>query len=295
MRHITGALGSLMLGACLLTASGTTAPVEAATTPTGNCGTQVLVSDSHTYVCSWNDDFSGRTLDSSHWAPFDTGLNGYTSASYDCYRADTRNISVGSGTLKLTTRRESRPITCKTPGGSFQTRYTSGGVMSWRKFSQTYGRFEFRVAFPTASPGVQSALWMYPQDPAYGAWPSSGEIDVAEYFGTAPAYAIPAVHYDTAVTGDMRSGLGCMPNNPQAFHTYTLEWTPEGMRFLQDGTECWRHTAVADGLLAPAPFDQPFTLLLNQGLGGGDNIASGSTVLPATMTVDYVRVWSLDS
>lgn len=299
MRRFTGALGSLMLGACLLTAAGgSTATASVATTtatPTGSCGTQVVVSDGYTFTCSWSDDFSGPSLDTSKWSPFDTSANGFTSASQECYRPDSRNLDVRNGALRMTVRRELFPVTCKTPGGSFKTRYTAGGVMSWSKFNQTYGRFDFRASFPAASVGLQSALWLYPQELTYGRWPASGEIDAAEYYGTYPDRVIPALHYATSLLGSQLSGLGCYMSDPQQFHTYTVVWTPDGLQFLQDGVLCWQQTPQADGLKSPAPFDQPFFLLLNQALGQGANLVTNSTRLPATMAVDYVRVWSLAS
>ena len=47
-------------------------------------------------------------------------------------------------------------------------------------------------------------------------------------------------------------------------------------------------------LEAPQPFDHPFFVTLTQALGGpgGTNpFNSDITPLPATMQVDYVRVW----
>ena len=42
----------------------------------------------------------------------------------------------------------------------------------------------------------------------------------------------------------------------------------------------------------PKPFDQPFMLSLTQALGIDSNaFVDGTTPLPATTTVDYVRIW----
>jgi hypothetical protein len=45
--------------------------------------------------------------------------------------------------------------------------------------------------------------------------------------------------------------------------------------------------------VAPQPFDQPFSMILNMGVGplGGSNPVSSSTKLPATYTVDYAKAW----
>jgi hypothetical protein len=46
-------------------------------------------------------------------------------------------------------------------------------------------------------------------------------------------------------------------------------------------------------LSKPAPFDQPFIIALTQSLGVATtaNQPDAATPLPATMQVDYVRVW----
>jgi hypothetical protein len=44
--------------------------------------------------------------------------------------------------------------------------------------------------------------------------------------------------------------------------------------------------------LAPEPFDQPFFLAFTSALGIGNNrFVPGTTPLPATMHIDWVRVW----
>ena len=43
----------------------------------------------------------------------------------------------------------------------------------------------------------------------------------------------------------------------------------------------------------PAPFDQPFYILLNVAVGGNwPGAPNGATVFPVTMEVDWVRVFS---
>jgi hypothetical protein len=42
---------------------------------------------------------------------------------------------------------------------------------------------------------------------------------------------------------------------------------------------------------SPAPFNLPFFLNLTQAIGVGDNEVSSRTPFPATLRVDWVRVW----
>ena len=189
-------------------------------------------------------------------------------------------VSVGDGRLRLTSRVEETPFVCHSQYGDFTTRDSAGSVTSRGKFAQTYGRFEFRAKFPSgASTNVHSALWMYPQKPAYGRWPNSGEIDVAEWFGdgygTNPVF--PSVHY----AGEDRAksvGRNCVvPNAGTKFHTYAVDWTPTMMSFYYDNKFCFQHAwTPAAPLVGSQPFDQAFDLVMTQ--TGGRNRPVGTTL-----------------
>jgi beta-glucanase (GH16 family) len=85
-----------------------------------------------------------------------------------------------------------------------------------------------------------------------------------------------------------------MVTRPEDFHIYVLEWTTSTITVSYDGTVCmttsWHPAAP---LAKPAPFDQPFAMILNQGLGiYGNTVDPAVTPLPSSMYVDYVRAWS---
>ncbi len=246
--------------------------------------------------CTFTDEFTGTTLDRSKWVPQLTASSGYRNGP-ECYLDRAANIAVGNGVLTLTARRETTPFICHDPlGGDFTTSYTSGMVSTWGLFTQTYGRFEIRARFPAATvAGLQSSLWLYPQDTTrYGPWPASGEIDIAEEYSRYPDRAIPYLHYATATVDPTVTNTGCLVSKPSAFHTYVAEWSPTGVTILFDGRTCLRHTwNPASPLTGSQPFDQPFFVALTQALGQATNAFDPATTpLPATTTVDYVRVWS---
>src|SRR5690606_27836626 len=129
---------------------GVASSADAARTPAPNCGsTTYKKTNGSKYQCSFSDDFSGSSLDRNKWVVQQTGLSGH-SLGGDCWVDDPDNIKVSGGTLKLTSRQESSTFTCKSPYGDFSTVYTSGSVSTRGKFSQTYGRYEFRAKFPDA-------------------------------------------------------------------------------------------------------------------------------------------------
>jgi beta-glucanase (GH16 family) len=244
--------------------------------------------------CTWADEFRGSRLDATKWSAVSTEKSGYRSG-IDCYRDSTKNVFVARGALRLRVRKEASPFVCRSLHGDlYVTQYSAGMVSTAGKFARAYGRFEARVRFPGARvQGLQSAFWLWPEQPnRYGPFPASGEIDIAELFTAYPDRLIPYVHYlpydDQKVTNNY-----CMVQDPSAWHVLTLVWTPQELRFKYDGRTCLR-SQWRDGLLTkkPAPFDAPFSINLTQGLGVmGNSFQPGRTPMPATMRVDYVRVW----
>ncbi|WP_344203238.1 glycoside hydrolase family 16 protein [Aeromicrobium alkaliterrae] len=260
--------------------------------PTGpDCGTAPLKADGTPWTCTFVDEFRGTELDQTKWHPIDTYESEFSYG--DCFFGD-RNIEVSSGVLKLSTIREDQPVTCDHPAGAITTDYTSAAVTTFSKFSQSYGRYEIRAAMPQSNgPGLQSALWMLPENPKYGEWPGSGEIDIVEFYSQYPDRLVPALHYNSLLPWGTRTNNNCLVYEPTAFHTYVLEWTPSKLTISIDGTTCLDHTiSPLAPLIGSAPFDQPFNLNLTQMLGSGDNaFPEGQGIDEATLQVDYVRVW----
>jgi beta-glucanase (GH16 family) len=246
-----------------------------------------------TWACTFSDAFDGDLLDPTKWTVQKTAGSRFTNGG-ECFVDSPANVSVSGGSLHLTLRRKATPVRCPGLGVSPTTHYTSGSVTTFGKFAQAYGRFEFRARFPTASvAGLHSALWLWPQQQRkYGPRPASGEIDVAEYYSAYPDRVIPYLHYVRATPSHAVTDIDCLVARPDRFHIYTLEWTPDTMTIAYDGETCLTTSWQATALVRPAPFDMPFFVNLTQALGSTRNLPSAATPLPATMDVDYVRVWS---
>ncbi|MDT4939162.1 MAG: hypothetical protein QOG80_2833 [Pseudonocardiales bacterium] len=269
-----------------------TSPVaHAATAPT--CGGAYLVKPTGgRWQCTWDDEFNKSYLDVSKWWVETTAANGFV-AGAACMVNSPRNVFEGGGYLKLIVRKEAAPFVCTSPNGNFTTQYTGGAVFSWGKFSQLYGRFEVRAAFPNSTiAGLQEALWLWPDNPTkYGAWPASGEIDIAESSSLYPDRVFPFVHYDSGSDTNVTNNY-CMISNISAFHKYAVEWTPSNITIKYDGKMCISDTYNPGyPATSSAPFDQPFFVALTAGLGVAPNTFSANTPLPATTKIDYVRVW----
>jgi hypothetical protein len=254
------------------------------------CGPQPLRPDGSSYSCSFHDDFDGTTLDRTRWTAQDTSKTGVFTGQGGCYRDNPRTIGVEGGTLRLTATIHPQMFLCKSSIAPFTTRSEIATVTTTARFTQTYGRFSARMRFSAAT-GGHAAFWLSPEDHAYGKWPLSGEIDVAEWFGNDQSHVYPSVHY----LGEGRqesTGRDCaVPGTTTGFHTYTVEWTPTLMTFFYDDQLCWSHRWVPTNVRAPAPFDKPFSMVLAQIWGSGWAARRLSSPTTSTLEVDWVRVW----
>ncbi|MFY9464108.1 MAG: family 16 glycosylhydrolase, partial [Sediminibacterium sp.] len=73
---------------------------------------------------------------------------------------------------------------------------------------------------------------------------------------------------------------------------YAIEWSPEKIDFMMDGV-VYNHIRNEHLSVKEWPFDAPFYLILNLAIGGGWGGKKGvdDTIFPATMEVDWVRVF----
>jgi beta-glucanase (GH16 family) len=267
-------------------------------------------------VVSFAYEFEGKEIDRSKW-DFDLGngfydynakqwINGWGNEELQYYTREPENAFVKEGLLHIKAIKESIH-NCGYTSARMKTRKRDGSAL----FNQCYGKFEFRAKLPTGK-GVWPALWMLPQSDKYGTWPSSGEIDVLEARGQEPNKILGTLHFGSRWPANAHKENNLLlPNNGTIadFHTYAIEWEPGEIRWLLDGKQFaaqsfwWSSSKVAankglqptkeEDLNAwPAPFDQPFYLVMNVAVGGKflgnpDN----TTLFPAEMLVDYVRVY----
>lgn len=260
------------------------------------CGTRIRKPDLSYWTCRFVEHFSGPGLDRSSWAVHQGSNNGATLATrFVCALDDPDNLSVTSGKLRLTVRREAEPFACDDDRAQepFDAEYSAATISQLEKLDVTFARVEVRAKFSTALvAGIHSAIWMYPEIESYGLWPASGEIDIAEFYSVYPDRAFPFVHYRRDPGDPVTNNLCKL--NPRLFHKYILEWTPGVITIKYGSRTCLTHRIdPADPLTGSAPFDQPFHLILTQTLGIGQNpFNPGSTPLPQTMEVDWVKIWT---
>ncbi len=229
---------------------------------------------------SWSDEFNtDGAPDATKWG-YDIGGTGWGNNELQYY-TNGLNTAVNGGILKIEARKE------------FQSgkNYTSARMISKNKGDWIYGRIEVKAKLPKGR-GTWPAIWMLPTDNAYGGWPNSGEIDIMEHVG----YDLNNVHFTLhAQTFYGANGKGAgkyIGGATDDFHLYRLDWTPYGIRGYFDNEKIFEYLNNGAGS-ATWPFDKIFHLLLNIAVGGNWGGAQGvdDTIFPATMEIDYVRVY----
>lgn len=241
------------------------------------------------WVLVWNDEFVGPNIDTTKWA-FETGngSGGWGNNEREYYTSRATNAYIGGGLLHIVARQESM--------GGFP--YTSARMKSQGRFSKTYGKIEFRAKLPLGV-GCWPALWMLGTNITPAGWPACGEIDIMENKGSEPNIVGGALHYSDASNNHLYQSksytLGTSVTN---FHTYAIQWTTNSIQWLVDSNlvHSWTSWSSSTGPY-PAPFNQPFFLLMNLAIGGNylsnptDAQINAGTPFPVEMQVDYVRVY----
>ena len=259
-------------------------------------------STSRWLLASFTDEFSGSSLSGS-WNH--RGPNYEPSSLRVCSRGDSRAVSVGGGTVKLSVikdpARAGDRCVAKKDGrstGKFAYRL-NGHIGTEGNVSMKYGFAAARIKMHKMR-GQHGGFWMQPATRVSGSFsPKStgAEIDVIEYFGdqhpegglTSFIYSKNGSGKDVKTGSWIKSSSSFLKNRKDGwsknYHVFSVEWTPTTYIFRIDGKESWRTKAGVSG-------QQQFPILsllssdyeLSQ-LKGGDR------KLPQTMNVDWLRLW----
>ena len=265
----------------------------------------------------WRDEFDGNSLDGTKWTALNGGWGDEGQQVRNCYTRSDENINVSGGSLNLIGLY--KPGATCTGGNTKTGNFTSGFVQTKNKAYFKYGYIEARIKMPK-NKSTWPGFWMSPNNSPYGpGWPDWGEIDIVEAKGSNRQFAASDAHWrdkntPTGQTGSHRNRQGVIPpskfgtgNDTTEWHTYGVKWTEGKLEYFIDGE--WHHTITefknSNSTGSPnGPFDQNFFLRLNLAIGGNyidspwdDPInsvgAANGEGFPATMSVDYVRVYEM--
>ncbi len=239
----------------------------------------------------WSDEFDGSEVDTSKWT-FETGARGWGNNEWQDYKPlEHGNATVSDGMLHITAKLEGE--------GQNIGDYTSARMNSTESF--TYGRMEARAKIPDyKGKGIWPAIWMLGTNIGEIGWPNSGEIDIMEYVSYNPDSVVFSIHSVANNHKDgtqVSTGFVGLPTAEEEFHNYGILWDEESLSFYIDDID-----NVVLTFDRPEeydqnnwPFDKPFYFLLNIAVGGdwGGLMGVDDSIFPATMDIDYIRVWQL--
>ncbi len=215
---------------------------------------------------TFDDEFSGAKLDARKWTPSE---GTFANRSEPLQYFLPTEVSIEQGHLRLISENHS----------SHGREYTSGEIRTLDKFCQIYGRLEMRCRFPTA-PGTWSAVYLLPADDT---WPP--EIDAAEFIGRDPGKVYLTNHWQDSY--GQHQQVNCDWMDPAAdwgaWHTYAVEWQPEGVRWYIDG--------VLRGETSGPVSSVPMYIRINTSVGGDFAGEPQPGAWPQTFEVDYVRMY----
>ena len=245
---------SLLFGICLmmaLSSNGSVLPFNYANNGLGP-----------NWALVFHDDFTGTRLNKTNWAPywFSNGSLNPGSSTYG-YAS---NVTV-NGQLNLQL--------WNSTNGALISSDPYGGAKAGFQF--TYGYAEAQLTLPTNGTVIANwpAWWLDGQN-----WPMDGEIDIMEGLS---GHAAWHYHYDSGGGSDSHP-IGGNINTSPGTHIYGVNWYPGHLDFYYDGTLV--ASASSGSLSGGATISSsPMYLLLDYDGGSGP--------VPATMVVNYVRVF----
>ncbi|CAG2167235.1 unnamed protein product [Oppiella nova] len=241
------------------------------------------------------DEFEGPVLDREHWDVDNTmstakcmDFNSNRANQLHCNLDHPKNLQLRDGCLAITAAQESN-----------NTIYSSALITTTK--SWTYGRFVIRAALPNGKM-LRPVIVMFPVAGHEGRWPIGGQIDILSnnqnsLLNGGAHYGSPAVYSN--------QGHRKVSENLQDFHTYGVEWNETHIQWFFDDQDQLQNLDI-NRTLSDAyerkgqPFDRPFRLRLELGVGGdADYLFPGQTLTDrdykswkcSAFIIDYIRVY----
>ena len=254
--------------------------------------------DDYVFAPELSDEFDGDSLDQEKWWDFNPAWRGRKPALFS-----RNNVKVADGALQLTASlMKPEEVDYENQVRGYD-KYWKAIVKSKRK--SAYGYYEARCKSMRAC--VCNAFWLYDPfserpDIKYVEGEYSEEIDILEYCGKPRAAAHDRLYYAT-LHQYATPYLESIVNKKKVkikdysfkkkmdfdfwadYHTFGLAWTPTELRWYVDG-ECvfTRENDI---------FFRPLHIMLDCEIMSDWFGEPDAGDLPATFSVDYVRVWRL--
>ncbi len=256
---------------------------------TNDPGDQIIVPEG--YSLAWSDEFNNSSINMSDWQyeigdGTDYGLPaGWGNDEMQLYTDNADNSGIeNDGEISALF------IRAMNDGneGFTSAKLTTKGSVSIR-----FGRVDIKAKMPKGQ-GIWSAIWMLGDNIDQIDWPGCGEIDVAEILGNEPNNMYSTLHYTNGEHSHREKQDNKELSNDtysDAYHIFSVDWTPENLTFSVDGMEVQK-VPIEDDM---KEFLRSFYVVLNVAVGGNwPGSPDNTTVFPQTMYVDYIRVFEKD-
>lgn len=231
----------------------------------------------------FDDEFDGSRLDRVWstcypWANPSKGCTNGGNLELEWYLPP--NVATSDGIARLTAKTQTAYAGHPYTSGMIST----GGTPNTKaKFGYLYGYAEARIKIPRGA-GMWPAFWLVPSNRT---WPP--EIDIMEWQGVTPRNDIVTIHWGTAKHPQQSSSaVDTGADLWRGYHVYGLDWEPSRVTWFFDGKAI---KTYADAAHIP---HQPMYVILNLAIGGWlpHQLDPKPKSFPATMSVDYIRIWN---
>jgi beta-glucanase (GH16 family) len=264
---------------------------------TGCGSSDEIVSPPPRWTPTMSDEFDGAegtAPDPTMWT-YEVGGDGWGNGQLEFNTDRVENVSLdGDGHLRIVAREESYMGNDYTSGRIKTKVFVCGDDKDQQcGFEQKYGRFEARMKLPGGQ-GLWPAFWMLGANIDEVPWPGCGEIDFMEFRGQEQEWSYGSLHGPGYSGADSITFTFQLPDGQSFaddFHIFAVEWDPGRITFSVD-SEVQAVNSSDVNARGDWVFDHEFFVLLNLAVGGGFVGPVGpDTVFPATMLVDYVRIF----
>lgn len=163
-------------------------------------------------------------------------------------------------------------------------------------FFFTYGKIEITAKIPKGK-GTWPAIWMMPNNPQFGHWPKSGEIDIMEHTANNLDRLFFCLHtekYNHRKPSEQYYSAKIFPGVTDDFHVFGLVWDNEKIIYYLDDVEVARYhkgEKGKDSSYMGWPFDHDYYLILNLAIGGTFGGAVDYTMFPQQFIVKDIKVY----
>lgn len=242
------------------------------------------------YKLLWSDEFNNGSVNPATWVPqngdgTDYRNRGWGNNERQWYLLQNSKVDATGALNMLATRTGADQYNCYYG----KCEWLSSKLVTLNKVGFKYGHIEARIK---AAPGVGTwgAFWMLGSNIDDRGWPGCGEIDITELLGRDIKTTYGTLHGPLSGGGGRGDRSTLASSLADDWHTYAVDWLPDSITWYVDGVEYAKQTkSDADWV-----FDHEFYIILNLAMGGGFGGQVDPGVTQSTMSVDYVRAYSIN-